>query len=744
VLGLFDKEEVIVMVHLPTLVTDLGIILIVGALVTLLFKKLKQPLVLGYLIAGFFVSPHFPWLPTVRDPASISIWAEIGVIFLLFGLGLEFSFKKLISVGGSATLTAVFEVLFMLGIGYLIGRGLNWSVTDSIFLGGILSISSTTIIVRAFQELGMKGERFVDLVFGILVVEDIVAVLLLVLLPSLAVEGAFSMGSLFMASIRMVFFVLLWFAVGIFVLPAFFRKIRPLLEEETTLIISVGLCLMMVMVASAVGFSAALGAFVMGSLLAETPEGHKIEHLLNPVKNLFAAVFFVSVGMLIDPKVIQENTGLIFLLTIITISGKFISTYLGALISGQSRKSSLRAGMSLAQIGEFSFIIAALGMSMKLTSDFLYPLAVAVSAVTTFTTPYMIKISEKTYDWSEKFIPERIKSSLDRYHASSQRQGGKGTAALMFKFYGMKILLNSVIILAIIYAVKNFVQGELASHYAESPYTGALTFLICVLASIPFFWGLVRGGPGRQDKKIQDLHRVQGFLWALGIGRLVLALALLSLMVSQFVSLPIASGVIGGILLVTLAVSVIYGKRLYNFFEKEFQANLTEKEKEQLSRLKFDPKLLPWNALIRVLELGVDSNLIGQSLRQLSFKEKFGVTIASVLRGERSYFAPHGDFVLWPYDRLVCFGSEEELAELIRRLDKEKRPQAEVLGNNYRLEALLISESDSFKDTSIRDSGLRDTQKALVVGIERGAEKILGPASDFVMEVGDLVWVVKE
>jgi len=732
------------MVHLPALVTDLGIILIVAALVTLLFKKLNQPLVLGYLIAGFFVSPHFPWLPTIQDSESIKIWAEIGVIFLLFGLGLEFSFKKLLSVGGSATLTAVFEVLFMLGIGYLIGRALDWSVRDSLFLGGILSVSSTTIIVRAFQELGMKGQRFVGLVFGILVVEDIVAVLLLVLLPSLLTDSGLNVSSLLMVSLRMIFFVLLWFAVGIFILPWFFRKIRSLLEEETTLIVSVGLCLLMVIVAEHAGFSPALGAFVMGSLLAETPEGHKIEHILNPVKNLFAAVFFVSVGMLIDPEVIKNNGGLIFLLTVVTIVGKFISTYLGALMSGQSRKTSMQAGMSLAQIGEFSFIIASLGMTMKLTSDFLYPLAVAVSAVTTFTTPYMIKISERTYYWSEKFVPEGIKGLLDRYHTSSQRQGGKGAGTLLFKMFGMKILLNSVIIVAIIFAVKTFIQGELKQYFAESPYTGAFTFAICLLISIPFFWGLVRGGPSMQDKSIKDLHRAQGFLWGLGIGRLAIAVALLGLMVGQFVSLPIASGVIGAILLLTFALSVIFGKKLYGFFENEFKGNLTEKEKEELRQLDFDPKLLPWNALIRVLELSVDSTLIGKSLRELSFKENFGVTIASILRGEQSIFAPVGDLILWPYDKLVCFGSEEELQELERRLDKEKRNLHVGSAANYRLESLLISDGDSFKNTMIRDSGLRTQQKALVVGVERGSDRILGPNSDFVLKVGDLVWVVRE
>jgi CPA2 family monovalent cation:H+ antiporter-2 len=500
-----DLETIISMMHLPTLITDLGIILVIAALVTLLFKRLGQPLVLGYLIAGFFVSQHFPWLPTIQDKESISIWAEIGVIFLLFGLGLEFSFKKLVKVGGSAGFTAVFEVLVMVGIGYVVGRLLGWNNVDSIFLGGILSVSSTTIIVRAFQELNMKGNRFVDLVFGILVVEDIVAVLLLVLLPSLVVGESFSIGSLVGVSLRMVFFVLLWFILGIFLLPAFLRKIRDLLEEETTLIVAIGLCLVMVVIASAAGFSPALGAFVMGSLLAETPEGHHIEKLLNPVKNLFAAVFFVSVGTMIDPKVIMEHPGLILIITLVTIFGKFFSTYVGALLSGQSRKTSLQAGMSLAQIGEFSFIIASLGVSLKVTSDFLYPLAVAASAVTTFTTPYLIKSSEWTFEKADRFFPERLKNALDRYKASFQRQGSRSVGSLVMSTYGLKILLNSVVILAVIFAVKLFLSQYLEQAFPGNANLGILTFILCLVLSVHVCQGqgegriLLAGQAGREQ-----------------------------------------------------------------------------------------------------------------------------------------------------------------------------------------------------------------------------------------------------
>ena len=736
------------MIHLPTLITDLGIILVIAALVTLLFKRLGQPLVLGYLIAGFFVSQHFPWLPTIQDKESISIWAEIGVIFLLFGLGLEFSFKKLVKVGGSAGFTAVFEVLVMVGIGYVVGRLLGWNNVDSIFLGGILSVSSTTIIVRAFQELNMKGNRFVDLVFGILVVEDIVAVLLLVLLPSLVVGESFSIGSLVGVSLRMVFFVLLWFILGIFLLPAFLRKIRDLLEEETTLIVAIGLCLVMVVIASAAGFSPALGAFVMGSLLAETPEGHHIEKLLNPVKNLFAAVFFVSVGTMIDPKVIMEHPGLILIITLVTIFGKFFSTYVGALLSGQSRKTSLQAGMSLAQIGEFSFIIASLGVSLKVTSDFLYPLAVAASAVTTFTTPYLIKSSEWTFEKADRFFPERLKNALDRYKASFQRQGSRSVGSLVMSTYGLKILLNSVVILAVIFAVKLFLSQYLEQAFPGNANLGILTFILCLVLSVPFFWGLVKGRPSRAAAQdISDLAKLRGLNAGIAFGRIALAVFLLSVMVAQFVSFKIASGALAVVILFAAVLTSRYGERFYKFFEAEFLGNLTEKEKEDLRKSEVQHNLqLPWDAAISVFELTLESGLVGKSLRELAFKENWGVTIASVIRGERRFFAPSGDFILWPFDKIACFGSETELNDLHEKLEKDREDHRWISKETprYRMSSFEVDSESPLKGLSIRESGVRERDKVLIVGIERKDEKILGPSAATILQVGDLVWVVSE
>src|SRR5687767_4307328 len=289
------------MAHLPNLIIDLALILGAAAFITLVFKWLKQPLVLGYIIAGFLVGPYFKWLPTINELPNIRIWAEVGVIFLLFSLGLEFSFKKLLKVGGSASITALVEVVVMVVIGFGVGRALGWSSMDSLFLGGILSISSTTIIIRAFDELGLKTKKFAGLVFGVLIVEDLVAIVLMVLLSTVAVSRQFAGAEMMLSILKLVFFLVIWFLMGIFLIPTCLRKVRHLVSNEMLLIISIALCLMMVVLANAVGFSPALGAFIMGSILAETTKAEKIEHLVMPVKYLFGAIFFVSVGMLIDP-----------------------------------------------------------------------------------------------------------------------------------------------------------------------------------------------------------------------------------------------------------------------------------------------------------------------------------------------------------------------------------------------------------------------------------------------------------
>src|SRR5690242_12141248 len=437
--------------HLPKLIEDLALILITGAIVTLLFRKIKQPLVLGYIIAGFLVSPHLSITPTVVDQANVKTLAEIGVIFLLFSLGLEFSFKKLVRVGGSASITALVEIVFITVAGYFLGKALGWSLMDSLFLGGMLASSSTTIILRAFDELGMKTKKFAGVVFGVLIVEDIVVILLMVLLSTVAVTRAFEGTEMLLTVLKLLFFLVLWFVAGIFLLPTFLKRVKKLMSEETLLILSLALCLGMVVLATVAGFSAELGAFVMGSIIAETTSAEKVEHLIKPVKDLFAAVFFVSIGMMIDPKAIVEYRWPVLWVILLTLFGKLSSTTLGALLSGQPLKQSVQVGMSMAQIGEFAFIVATLGLSLGVISDFLFPVAVGASAITTFTTPYFIKFSGPVYQFVERSLPRKWVNRLDNYASSAQSIQAETDWQIVVRSYAAIIATNGIVLLTLIF-----------------------------------------------------------------------------------------------------------------------------------------------------------------------------------------------------------------------------------------------------------------------------------------------------
>lgn len=737
------------MLHIPVLIQDLGFILITAAIVTLICKYLKQPVVLGYLIAGFLVSPHVPFVFTVSDTESIKVWAEIGVIFLLFGLGLEFSFKKLAKVGKSATLAGLSEIGFMLGAGYLTGQMLGWSKMDSLFLGGILSVSSTTIIVRAFDELGMKGRNFVSLVFGILIVEDLVAILLLVLLSSVAATQSLSGTELFSTSSRLIFFMVLWFLLGIYVLPIFLRKVEKFLSDETTLIVSIGLCLLMVMIATNVGFSPALGAFVMGSLLAETKYGHRIEGILIPVRDLFAAVFFVSVGMMIDPKVLYDYFGIIILMTVITIVGKLISSSVGALISGRSLKTSVQAGMSLAQIGEFSFIIATLGVSLKVTSDFLYPIAVAVSAVTTFTTPYMIKYCDPLYAELEKRIPKTLKDQLARYETAMATSSGKNVFALLWNEYGIKIFFNSVIVVAIGFAMTKLALPRVSSELQNYSWMNFLIGLVTLTMSAPFLWAILFGRPSHTStyspETVVQLKRLQ---FGIILVRLIIGTALIGFIVSRFSTEKFSTSHAAALgLIIALVIIGVYFSKLaepfYRAVEKKFLSNLNEREKAELAQANTKPELAPWDASLTEFIISPHSPVIGKSLQQSRLKETYGVTVAMIERGNKQILAPGREDILFPYDKIFLIGTDDQLRSVKEVLEIEKTVFIEKSEKpSYGLASLFLKSEDQFINRSIRECGLREAVNGLIVGVEREGQRLLNPDSGLELIAGDLIWLV--
>jgi CPA2 family monovalent cation:H+ antiporter-2 len=733
--------------HLPKLIADLALILGAGAVITLLFRRMKQPLVLGYIIAGFLVGPHTSIFPTVADEENIKTFAEMGVIFLLFSLGLEFSFKKLLRVGGAASITATVEIIVILVLGYAVGRWMNWSFMDSLFLGGLLASSSTTIILRAFSELGVKRQQFAGIVFGVLIVEDIVVILLMVLLSTMAVTQQFNGTEMITSVLKLLFFLTVWFIAGIFLLPSFLRLAKKILDEETLLILSIGLCLGMVVLATEIGFSAELGAFVMGSILAETTTAEKIEHIFKPVKDLFGAVFFVSIGMLIDPAAMFEHRMAILWVTLLTIFGKLFATTLGALLSGQPLKQSIQVGMSMAQIGEFAFIVATLGLTLRVTSDFLFPVAVGASAITTFTTPYFIKYSEAFYNFISRFIPSRLLTMLNRYSAGAQHIQAESEWKIVLKSYAMIVGTNAIIIIALVLASFTFLYPFFNEKFSNLT-LGKTIFLIVTFAIIaPFLWALMARKPNNSayttlwlDKKYN-----QGPLLVLEICRVFFAVVLVGFLVDRIYSGTIAFLVIIPVALIVLFIFSKKIQKFYNRIHARFLDNLNEREIEATA-VNGDPNaaLSPWDAHLADFEVNPNAAFVGQPLQELAWREQYGINIAYIKRGDRMIYAPGAKERLYPLDELGVIGTDEQLQSFKPVIDfKNSADDADAEDtNDVALQKIVVDEHTLLKGLTIRESGIREKTSGLVVGIERDGQRILNPESQTVLEWNDIVWIV--
>jgi monovalent cation:H+ antiporter-2, CPA2 family len=731
------------MVHLPQLIQDLGLILVTAAIVTILFKKLKQPVVLGYLIAGFLLGPNVSFMPTVKDTTEVQIWAEIGVIILLFGLGLEFSFKKLSKVGRSATITSVFEVTFMLAAGYISGSLLGWSSMDSLFLGGILSISSTTIIVRAFDELGLKSRRFVSLVFGVLIVEDIVAILLLVLLSTVAISQSLSGSELITSGAKLGFFLILWFVLGIYLLPPFMNRIRHLLSDETVLVVALGLCLLMVIIATNVGFSPALGAFMMGSLLSETKDGERIEKLIHPVRDLFAAIFFVSVGMLINPGIVVEYRYEIIFITIITIVGKFLSSMLGSLISGTSLRHSVQVGMSLAQIGEFSFIIATLGLKLKVTSPFLYPIAVAVSAITTFTTPYLIKSADPLCRWLEKILPKGAQDFIEKYQSAIQSEGVRsGIASLLWKAIGWRILVNTIIVTAIFLFVEKIAHKWVVEIIGTVFLSSLLLTLGALAAAGPFLWAICFG-ESRVKLSEEEQVRVDRLSFGVLLARAFFTLNIVALFINGFISINSLAGIaIFLVMSLLLAAGHQLSYKVYNKFEDRFIENLKGEYKVKSNEVVQIPQLAPWDVGLVEFMVHPNSKLVGLSLLNAKLRESFGVTVALAHRGDANFIAPTRDWIIMPFDKLFIIGTDDQLEKVRHELEQKSKQLDTSTHELFGLRSIRLTSLLKLDGLAIQTSGIRNAIAGVIVGIERGGERILSPESNMVLKNDDLLWVV--
>ncbi len=729
--------------HLAPLIHDLAVILTVAGIVSLIFQKIRQPVVLGYITAGIIIGPYTPPYPMVTDIAGIKIWAELGVIFLMFTLGLEFSFRKLASVGLPGTFTACFEVLFMLFLGYLCGSLLGWSNIDSLFLGAMLSISSTTIIIKALQELDYTSHRFAELIFGALIVEDLIAILILVALTNIAVHKTFSGLALLGSAYKLFLVVGSWFLAGYFIVPRFIRYVGRVGSNEMLTLISISLCLLLVVFSTFFDYSAALGAFIMGSILAESIESQKIEERMEPLRDLFAAIFFVSVGMLINPAALWQNKGAVILITLVTIIGKTFSTTLGALFTGQPLRTSVKVGMGLAQIGEFSFIIAGLGSTLHVTSDFLYPVGVAVSLITTFTTPYMIRASFKISTYLENNLPSPVKGMMTQYESWIFKQRADAQGRKEFYKSIFKWLVNALIVSVIFILSAEFLLPPIQDALSHSFWAAATGWIITVLLSAPFIWAMLsifRRPVFIPRRKILISTPLIGANFILELVSL-LWLGTLSLEFFQAKHVTLIFGALA------FSLFTLFYRRIepyYRWFERNFISTFEAKEKSNEQPYPFDD-LAPWDARLVKLKVHPNSKFAGVRIADAQLRKRFGISIVAIQRGLKAVVAPKPDTLILPQDELLTLATDEQLKLVRPEIEKPigLDKQSERI-SNYGLKQIRVHSRSPMVNISIRESKIREEFGALVVGIERAENRIINPESDTLLQAGDRLWVVGE
>lgn len=742
------------MAEIPFLVKDLALILMVAGIVTIIFKKLKQPLVLGYIVAGFLVSPHMPYTMSVIDETDIKTWADIGVIFTLFSLGLDFSFKKIVKMGASPIIATVVIVFSMMMLGISIGHGFGWSKMDCIFLGGMLAMSSTTIIYKAFDDMGLRQQKFAGMVMSVLILEDILAIVMMVMLSAIAggnnPDGEQMIGSV----IKIAFFLVLWFIVGIFAIPLFLRSVRKLINNETLLIVALGLCCGMAVLSTKVGFSSAFGAFVMGSILAETIEAEKIIKLVEPVKNLFGAIFFVSVGMLVDPKILIEYTIPILALVGSILIGQAIFGTFGFMLGGESLKSAMRCGFSMAQIGEFSFIIASLGLSLGVISNYLYPVVVAVSVITTFLTPYMIRLATPTYQVMEKHLPKRLINILNHFamsHPSTTQQS-------KWKSLLRQMLINtvaySILTAAVIALMFTFVlpfTRSLFPGWKLHWYANAITGILTIVLIAPFLRAIImKKNHSNEWKRLwveSSINRIP-LLFTIVV-RFVIALAFIFYICNYLTRFTDALMIIIGIAVVSLMIASRWTKKRSIKMERLFIHNLRSRdimaqvngEKKPL----YEGHLLDRDIHISDFDVPEDSSWGGKNLKELHLRERFGVDMSSIMRGSQRLNIPNGDTVIFPGDKLQVIGNDDQLQKFATALSTDLIPEdLEIEKREMKLRQLIISGKSEFCGKSLLESGIRDKYNCMVVGLEEGQENLTKIAPTRTFEKGDILWIVGE
>lgn len=738
------------MSHLATLINDLALILICAGVMTLLFKKLKQPLVLGYVVAGFLASPHMPYTPSVMDTANIQTWADIGVIFLLFALGLEFSFKKIVKVGGAAIIAACTIIFCMILLGITVGTGFGWQRMDSIFLGGMIAMSSTTIIYKAFDDLGMRKKQFTGLVLSVLILEDILAIVLMVMLSTMAVRHNFE-GSEMLESIgKLLFFLILWFVVGIYLIPELLKRCRKLMSEETLLIVSLGLCFGMVVMAARTGFSAAFGAFIMGSILAETVEAESIERLVKPVKDLFGAVFFVSVGMMVDPAMIVEYALPIIVITLAVIFGQSLFGTLGVLLAGQPLKTAMQCGFSLTQIGEFAFIIASLGVSLHVTSDFLYPIVVAVSVITTFLTPYMIRFAEPASNFVDTHLPVKWKNFLLHYSSGSQTMNHESLWKKLILALTRITIVYSIVSIAVVALAFRFLVPLFLEHI-PGIWGRLLAAVVIILFISPFLRAIMikKNHSAEFVTLWNDSRGNRAPLVATIVIRILIAVSFVMFVIAGLfkVSVGLLLGV--AVLLVTMMILSRQLKKQSIMIERKFFQNLRYRDMraEYMGEKKpeYAGRLLSRDLHLTDFEVPGESAWAGKTLAELNFGKKYGIHVVSILRGRKRINIPGASVRLFPEDKIQVIGTDEELNQFSSEMEKAAILETDVVEKSEMiLRQFRVDAHSIFLGKTMRESGIREQYHCLIVGVERGEETLHAPDPHEPFMEDDVVWIVGE
>ena len=739
--------------HIPVLISDLAVMLITAGLITILFKKIKQPLVLGYILAGFLISSYFPFFPTVVDTDSITTWSEIGIIFLMFHLGLEFNLHKLARVGSTALITAIVEVIGILAVGFLAGRLLGFGVMDSVFLGGMLSMSSTTIIIKAFDELQLRGKKFTELVFGTLVIEDIVGIFMMVILSTISVSKNVTGGQVAGSLSLMILYLIIWLILGIYFLPTFLNRTIKLMNDEMLLIVSLGVCFGMVILANALGFSSALGAFLSGSLLAGTVHVERIEHLTKGVKDLFGAVFFLSVGMLVNPQTLVDYAAPIIVITAVTIFGKLIFSSLGMLLSGQTLDNALKCGFSLAQIGEFAFIIASLGMSLGVTGDYLYPIVVSVSVITTFTTPFCIKTAPKFISVIEKHLPDSLVAKLNKYTSEDQAEKEKDNDWYLYikKYFRRVVVFGGLMLAIAIFGIH--VAEPALSGYMSKTAADTLTCVLIYVFMAPFV------GP------MMNLHNnLFTSLWlkrkSFRLPLIVLNLIKVAIAVSiAMIPLAVLFNVKAiWLFFIIVGIMVILGRSdgmtgWYLQLETRFLRNFNERIIKREEALGMKETWLDDKLHIISFFAPKEGEFLGTPLRELDWGYRYNVYVVKIQRGTHTYILPKENVSIQAGDKVYVVGEEMAIMNFYKIIDSEPckrmRTVRQFMDSGYpdvdkalAICAVKITGQEDFAGKSIKNGNVRSHWNCMILGLQRKGLTVIMPNASMIISKGDIMWVM--